>query len=675
MRPPPEAARGRRIAIAAFVAVLVALAYFAICRHAGKLSQELVQDDVSYAVEAADRIELFLQKGAGAFLADLVANPPHSPWQTLLALAALALGGLEDAALYAANGVVLVAIAIGLAWELRRADRGTFAIGMAALLSAPLAYLVVDEFRPDILLGLATALAAWRFLGGLADRRRASFVAAGLALGAALLVKPTFFAHTLALAGLLCAMGLVLAVPTRATATAPARPWHDAAMQATIFLGTGFAAAAAYWAVAGREIVAYFWTNTQGPMSRVWAYGENLGARETLRLAVRDCAVLGRSFTAWAALATLAFAVLLWRRGARQEAARLAAFLAVGLASFAIIAAGGHPSPFFYATVHWVAILGAIFGLAMASAALGPRARHGLQAGCAAGVLLLFGVDTAVPYWGAPSAGIQRGVESNAVVLREVWTDLQSRGFDPEATSAPPRVIVMVDGDVNHMTLRWEARRLRLPVDAFGMPFLVDDETAMRRVESADYVVMANPVTANFRHELPDAATQAALAPRLLAGPRFRLVSSPDPERRYYVLANEARAAARAPSRVLQVGALVISLRGLAPQEGPYPLKTPALPALRWMTGDTVSLCFIAQAASASALDLEYFAVRPGRLDASLDGRSVGEAVEVAAGPGSAHIPLPPNGGARCLGLRMQATEGDSKQALFFSRIALEPGP
>src|SRR5690606_21602473 len=100
------------------------------------------------------------------------------------------------------------AIAVFLAREFADLDGLAMAWILAVTLLSPLAFATIENFRPDMALGVATSAMAWWFLAALVRHQRRSFFLAGSALGAALLIKPTFFAHTLALAGALCAIAV-----------------------------------------------------------------------------------------------------------------------------------------------------------------------------------------------------------------------------------------------------------------------------------------------------------------------------------------------------------------------------------------------------------------------------------------------------------------------------------
>lgn len=104
--------------------------------------------------------------------------------------------------LYAANILILVAMALFIAAQLRALSASGITVwsALAFILSGPLATRTVVEFRPDLALGLASAMMVLWLIRGLVMGQVGPIRAAACMFGAALLIKPTFFAHTLALA-------------------------------------------------------------------------------------------------------------------------------------------------------------------------------------------------------------------------------------------------------------------------------------------------------------------------------------------------------------------------------------------------------------------------------------------------------------------------------------------
>ena len=659
-----------RLAVAALLAVLATKIYLEISRLRGRLAQELVFDDVAYAVDGAARLQSLLDGGPAAFLRGLAAVPPHSPYQSLLAVGGFLIGGLDEGSMYAANGVLLVAAALWLSWSLREASTGIWAVALAALLTMPLAYFSINEARPDLAQGLATALMAWYFVTGVLQRTRISFVVAGLALGAALLVKPTFFAHTLAIAIALCGVALVAAAFDRPHGAPDSPDWRAAARPIVTFLGIGAALSCAYWVVAWRPIFEHFWTNTFGTQAVWWSMGAERTFAERVARAWQDQRSMNVYATPFAVLASLAFAAWLARSGVARRAGQLVAFLAIGLLSVAILFFGNHPSPYFFATAHWIAMLAAAHGLAMTGRTLAPAARRALTIAAGVCVALLFAFDAPLTFVAQVSNDVRKGIESNGAISRAIWEDLRRQGAVPEAFAAPPRVLVLVGGDVNYASLAWSSIRQGQPLNALGVSFEATAAQVFDEALSVDYVVVSNPVSANFRHDFPDAALQAAVVPRLMADARFRLMRPWGSEARYFLVANQARMAELPRGEVVRTDGFIVQLTGLRSPEGPYPQRSPPLPRLRWMSSPEASVC-VADHAHHAQLSLEFFAAEPGTLSATHGRKQVGASL-IAAGFGKVGWPVDIAEGPECTVLRFVPEHGAAKAgALFFSRVEL----
>src|SRR5204863_3230012 len=121
----------------------------------GRLAQDLTYDDVGYANDAFDRLALLARHGLIKFINDFVQHPPHSPYSTILAFCGFLVGGVNDLAMYAANSLMLVVVAIFVTHETRQCSQPTFLICICAILFSPLAFVLMENSRPDIFLGFA----------------------------------------------------------------------------------------------------------------------------------------------------------------------------------------------------------------------------------------------------------------------------------------------------------------------------------------------------------------------------------------------------------------------------------------------------------------------------------------------------------------------------------------
>ena len=192
----------RRLAVWG-IAVLFTLFVVHWSERNGRLAQDITYDDVQYFVDGVGKQQALDGRGFPGLAAELVRRPPHSAFSTLLALASFEVLGVHDWAPYAFNLFVLVAFLLFCCRSFGDLPSTAFYCLLVFCLTIPLALFCIHEFRPDFADALATVAFAWFGLAaalGKEEAASADAVRAGLLLGAALWIKPTVFAHTLAIA-------------------------------------------------------------------------------------------------------------------------------------------------------------------------------------------------------------------------------------------------------------------------------------------------------------------------------------------------------------------------------------------------------------------------------------------------------------------------------------------
>ena len=521
-----------------FLFGVVAAAIFAAAIHLelstlyGRLAHDLHYDDVVYALDAALRLDLLRASGIGATISSFATIPPHSPWMTLQAMAAFVAAGERDAALYASNASVLAAGSLAIALVvLRGRPVAVVALGIAALLSSPLAYAIVGDFRPDLLLGLLTALLAWTLLSPPAPGRR---VCAGVLLGACLLVKPTFFAHTIAIALVSAAAGLMA---SRLRTTPPfgsAWPAKDLLVAAAI----GAAIALPYFAFAGPSIASYFWANTFGQNRDVWNYAANVPLGEVVESSMPFAFKLARFDAAATLVAAVAFPILLARRGKREDAMRLALPVAIAAASVAIIVLGRQRSSFFFATFHWLLLFATLAGYAALDDLATGATRRRMRWGFAVTLAVLVTANGMLTFPAFPDYSLK----DRSWNVRSVALIRADRLAHPVADpSQGVSVLVASAGAVNRASLRWVARRSAMPVAAPDLQLVSDPLAAQAIARTSEYVIAPKPQLVVDDAALPIRAVQGPLLAMLRKDPAFELLSPRDPEAPFEVYANRAK--------------------------------------------------------------------------------------------------------------------------------------
>jgi len=93
-------------------------------------------------------------------------------------------------------------------------------------------------------------------------------------------------------------------------------------------------------------------------------------------------------------------------------------------------------------------------------------------------------------------------------------------------------------GDVGPDTLKWVAIKGGLDIQTSGNYFTSDLEQAKTTAAFADYVVIANNLSANYYRSFAGSTLQTPLLEWALAQPQFRLLTPADQTARYFVFAN-----------------------------------------------------------------------------------------------------------------------------------------
>lgn len=153
-----------------------------------------------------------MNKGQALCLRGYFKTRKHSPYSSLLAIIGFALFGPVDWAPYFMN-VITSCFSLGsIAYMLRNINHIIAAVILMIFLFVPLSFYMVHEFRPDFAVALFSCIFAFLALESLLSQPRYDnfkLRCAGAAFGLALLVKPSFFAHTLAL-GFVVAVFIIL---------------------------------------------------------------------------------------------------------------------------------------------------------------------------------------------------------------------------------------------------------------------------------------------------------------------------------------------------------------------------------------------------------------------------------------------------------------------------------
>jgi hypothetical protein len=591
---------------AVLFAVLIAIVYLRLSQLDGRLAADLGFDDVGYANDAVRRLMIAHEQGFFRFLATFVENPPHSPFATLLAVFGFVFGGLQDASIYAANTLVLVGVAAFLTYELRYARRAVLMLALGLVMLSPLAYRTICDFRPDMALGLTTAVMAWWFIGGSVAGEPRLIRRAGYAFGLCLLIKPSFFAHTIAIAMFLVGMAVAVKLSRRCPSIVKGNvKYRDVAW----FLGLGITISLPYFVVNGEQTFHYFWENTQGAQSEIWSFPEKMSLLNIIKSFLCD-----REFTFrllgyhlfFSIIALVMCGTLLFLRGAKADAVRIAAMGATALVSLVIIASGRHRNEFFLAAFQWMLLLTAAFAIAALDQRLNPRGKQRLMfVNVAVLVLTIWMNRTLVSRPNSPES-----VHSTSWNKRLIALIQQHEGtHDREGSgTAAATLFLPFAGPVNAETLFWTAAQDGLRVNAFDQ-HSADIAAARVSAENSHYVILPNELRSDYYRWLPNTSIQSEMLEWVLGDSRFQPLSELTLDSHYFVFANLRLFTTKANTVVLD---RLATMWGFLNEEGPYPQWS--LPRVRWMSKNDAKLCIFGSPPVAHRFILRFRSDAAGQL-------------------------------------------------------------
>lgn len=232
----------------------------------GRLSNTPNYDDVTYFVSATDLIQSIRQEGLRGGVTFLSRDGLHSPYSIGLASLSYLIGGFNDIAPYAANGILVMAYLCCSAYFFRKIDTVSFFLLLWIFMMLPFATLAVVEFRPDPAWAIVTGFAVvFAMTSECFFDHRLTPVVFGILVGIALLIKPSTFAMTIAASSVAFAGRCVVEF---------VRTNRQRAMR---FLAAGIIVSVTvvlltcpYFIFHGVDTWNYFWDNSYGKNAKVW---------------------------------------------------------------------------------------------------------------------------------------------------------------------------------------------------------------------------------------------------------------------------------------------------------------------------------------------------------------------------------------------------------------------
>ena len=226
----------------------------------GRLSLPATYDDVSYFVDAAQRLQLLYDRGIIHWLAGFAYDPPHALFATLVPLVGFLIFGMHDWAPAAVNVVWVALLLYFVRLLMPRSPRWAYAAVALSTLAWPVTAVTVVECRPDMYAALLTVMGATLMLRSpflQAPPRHAALI--GGLFGVAILAKPTIAPITILLYGV--SLATVLFIERRPLNREFVR---NAARQILLAIAIAAAISLVYFIFAWRDIYDYIYTNTMG---------------------------------------------------------------------------------------------------------------------------------------------------------------------------------------------------------------------------------------------------------------------------------------------------------------------------------------------------------------------------------------------------------------------------
>ena len=222
----------------------------------GRLSIVPYYDDVTYLVDALDRLKAFDRDGLLGLLRTFIREPPHAPITALIAAFGFAVTPDNRLGAYALGGAWVLLILALTAYILRRLPSASRAGVFCCVLALPILSLLIGSIRPDTAWGLLTGFVATILATvNLSEASRGRLFLIGALIGLTALSKPT---------GMPAAISIVGLAYLGAVAITLQDPRHESIrviVRGTAMLGLGTAVVALpYFAVATGHVLEYIRT-------------------------------------------------------------------------------------------------------------------------------------------------------------------------------------------------------------------------------------------------------------------------------------------------------------------------------------------------------------------------------------------------------------------------------
>jgi hypothetical protein len=426
--------------------------------------------------------------------------------------------GVHAWAPYVLNVVLILGLLLSLYWLLPALPAGRRLLLSAVPLLVPISARLVQEFRPDPALGVATAvfclgtLKLSFFCPALAARWQTHFKF-GLVAGLALLIKPSFLYHTLVIMVLTQACAAAsLYLSTRQPLARANRLECVAA-----FFGGALLVAGGYYVRALPETLSYIHTNTANSQEveihRLHAH--TFGVLRNFLIDGEMARMLGPFLLIFFIVIALGMVYFFYHRR-WLDAGYVASGLVCVAASIAILAYAHLDNPFF--GIFWELVLVMVGLHVVAQVYQAGAAGKRIASGFALLTIMVFLAHSPFVQFYPPSPDALADQSLNrAVVLKigQTWAETNEGG------KRAARVAICFGGQVNCPAQIWLARKLNYPLELWDCSDAGSVDAQIHRVASPDFIEAADPDSRWLFRWLPGVPLQRELLERLRADPTF----------------------------------------------------------------------------------------------------------------------------------------------------------
>ena len=515
----------------------------------GKLAMYPFYDDVSYFMDALVRLQELYKGGISHLARGLFARPPHSIFSCIVALVSYVVLGTHDWAPYAANGIIILALAGILNFLARGLPLWQRIILFLFVLTVPICQCAVYEFRPDIASALCAGAGAAVLLSRPFSTSSWQYRALGGALfGLAMLIKTPTFPLTMVVlvstlgAVVLCDLILVRPMPT----------YEHLGMGVVQTFVASILVASPVYVFQFREIIAYIYEPIFGKTKDLWTTPLSR-SQHILYYLTGEGGSLMLSRHLFLLMAVIAGGFALTVVFSRWDVfVRLAAFCLVALAAYLVPTIMRVKQPFFGTTFDFLLIFAAVYVLLWVC-----RSGHRLASGPVLGVALLFALAIThfLPELYKPGGA---NVVQRRRIISSVYNAL--RNHDVNTTA---RVYMTTTGYVNAAVLDYLNLQQGLPAFNFAeQPYEKDLKVHEAEMDKSDYVIASEQGNSeSFGDFIPSGNMQEQTLAYVKNNPNFAEIAAipTQNEKRFFVF-----------KRVPPFYGWNVSA-GVGPIEGPFP--------------------------------------------------------------------------------------------------------